>query len=323
MASLRGSRIVTLTVNPALDATTATRRVMPGEKMRCTTARHDPGGGGINVARVATVLDTPALAVFPVGGHTGDRITDLLAAEHVPTDVVRIAGTTRENLTVDETGTRRQFRFVLAGPTLTADETEAVAARLDAALSDPLFDTAFVVVSGSLPPGVAPEFHQRVADRCREAGARLVLDTSGCGLTHLRSGVHLLKPSIRELRECTRRALDTEREQVDAARHLIERGRAKNVLVSRGADAALLVTRSGQCRFPAPNVVARSGVGAGDALVAGVVVGLMRGWSLPEAVRLGMAAGAAMLLTPGTATCRPGDVWSLLERTPAPTGIAD
>ena len=129
----------------------------------------------------------------------------------------------------------------------------------------------------------------------------MILDTSGGGLSHVTSGVYLLKPSVRELRECMGRALSTEGDQVAAARELVQRGLAHAVVVSLGPDGALLVTDDDSHRFPALPVQVVSGVGAGDAMVAGITVALSRGWSLTEAVRYGIAASAAKLLTPGTA----------------------
>jgi 6-phosphofructokinase 2 len=147
----------------------------------------------------------------------------------------------------------------------------------------------------------------------------LILDTSGSGLRHLDgSSVFLLKPSVRELRECVGRELRDESEQVAAARELIERGCARNVLVSLGSQGALLATAEGAQRYPAVAVPPGSGVGAGDAMVAGITVGLSDGWPLDKAVRLGIAAGAAMLMTPGTAACTRDDVERLFEATPEP-----
>lgn len=306
------ARIVTLTMNPALDITTTTERVAPTSKLRCGPARYDPGGGGINVARVAATLGADASAVFPVGGSTGARVAELLAREGVSHQVVPVTGLTRENLTVDETSTGQQYRFVLPGPTLTSRDEQDCLAMLEEAASG----AEFVVASGSLPPGMSPGFHQRVSDLCADIGAKFVLDTSGRGLKEETSGVYLVKPSLRELREYTGQPLRTEAEQMSAARALVELGRVENVVVSRGGDDALLATPTTCARVPTPAVRSGSGVGAGDALVAGVVVGLGWGWSLTDAVRFGMAAGAAMLLTPGTATCRTHDVWELFDQLP-------
>ena len=204
-----GTTIVTLTMNPALDITTNTDRVMPTDKMRCGVPRYDPGGGGINVARIAHVLGASVTALFPAGGHAGDKVTDLVAESGVRVQRIPVAHSTRESFTVDEDKTGKQYRFVLPGPQLTdAEQTECLETLSAAAGS-----ADFVVASGSLPPGVPTDFYQRVADICRERGAPLILDTSGAGLRHISSGVFLLKPSVRELRECVERDLISESEQ--------------------------------------------------------------------------------------------------------------
>ncbi len=311
-----GRRIVTLTMNPALDITTSTDVVKPTDKLRCAAARYDPGGGGINVAHVANVLGAPTAAVFPAGGSAGELVTDLLVAEGLAVHRVRIGGVTRESFTVNERSTDRQYRFVLPGPELTlAEQTECLIRLRRAAVS-----AAFVVASGSLPPGVAPEFYQQVAEVCRETGALFILDTSGGGLQHV-SGVFLLKPSVRELRECVGRELKTEAEQVTAARELIDRGCTENVVVSLGAEGAMLVTPESSQRYSPVPVPPGSGVGAGDAMVAGIAVGLTRGWPLATAIQLGVAAGAAMLLTPGTAPCTRKDADRLFEIVENPVEI--
>lgn len=315
---MSGARIVTLTMNPALDIATTTDIVMPTEKMRCSAARYDPGGGGINVARVAGTLGATVVALFPAGGASGDLFADMLETTGISAHLIPIAGSTRESITVNERRTQRQYRFVLPGPTLTAAEQSECLNQLRevAASAD------FVVASGSLPPGVPPEFYDRIAEVCAQLDARLIIDASGSGLRHLKGGtVFLLKPSVRELRECVGRALGTEAEQVAAARELLDRGCARNILVSLGSEGALLVTPEGAQRYPAVEVPPGSGVGAGDAMVAGITCGLSRGWGLPKSVRLGIATGAAMLMTPGTESCTRADVERLFEKTPEPIDL--
>ncbi|MGV0792411.1 1-phosphofructokinase family hexose kinase [Mycolicibacterium sp. XJ1819] len=309
--------IVTLTMNPALDITTDTDTVHSTSKVRCGEARHDPGGGGVNVAQIAHVLGASVLAVFPIGGWTGQMLTELLAGNEVPVREVKIGNATRESFTVNETSTGLQYRFVLPGPRLTRDEQTRCLEEVRLAAAS----AQYVVASGSLPPGVPPAFYQRVADMCGELGVRFVLDTSGAGLQQIESGVYLLKPSLRELRECVDRPLATEAEQIDAARELIDDGRCEAIVVSLGADGALLVTARECFRYSAIPVRAVSGVGAGDAMVAAITVGLTRGWSLPESVRFGNATAAAMLLTPGTMPCTSADVERLHEVAPDPEPV--
>jgi 6-phosphofructokinase 2 len=306
--------IVTLCMNPALDITTSTEVVRPTDKLRCAAGRYDPGGGGINVAHVAEVLGASSMAVFPAGGPAGELVNNLLVAEGLAVHRIRIGGSTRESFTVNETSTCGQYRFVLPGPELTvAEQAECLLALRRAAES-----AEIVVASGSLPPGVPEDFYQQVANVCAEEDARFLLDTSGGGLKHVNSRVFLLKPSVRELRECLGRELSTEAEQLAAAAELIDRGAAENILVSLGSKGALLASGESALRYPPVDVPPGSGVGAGDAMVAGVAVGLTRGWPLAEAVRLGVAAGAAMLLTPGTAPCTREDTERLFAKTPKP-----
>jgi 6-phosphofructokinase 2 len=301
-------QIVTLTMNPALDITTSVDVVRPTDKMRCQTTRYDPGGGGINVARVANVLGASVSAVFTAGGPAGALVASLVADEGVPCQQVDIAAPTRESFTVNENSSGKQYRFVLPGPRLSAAEQSRCLRRLRAQAES----ADLVVASGSLPPGVPPDYYQRVADICQDADSRLVLDTSGGGLQHIASGVHLLKASVRELGERVGRLLATESEQLAAARSLVENGCAQVVLVSLGSRGALLATRHVSQRFSAISVRGGgSGVGAGDAMVGAITTGLSRGWPLVKSVRLGIAAGAAMSMTPGTEVCSRADIEKL------------
>jgi 6-phosphofructokinase 2 len=308
--------IVTLTMNTALDVAADADEVVPTEKVRCRAVRYDAGGGGVNVARFARVLGATVSAVFTAGGSTGSRVIDMVEAAGVPGVPVPIEGATRESFTVNERATGKQYRFVLPGPVLSPGEE----ARCLEALRQAAYSAQFVVASGSLPPGVPLDFYQRVADMCREAGALLILDTSGGGLSHITSGVYLLKPSVRELRECVGRPLPTEAEQLAAAHELIDRGIARIVVVSLGAQGALLAASSHSERFPALPVAAVSGIGAGDAMVAGITVGLAEGWTLDRAVRYGIAAATAKLQTPATSVFDRADVEHHFAEQLAPSG---
>lgn len=310
--------IVTLTMNPALDITVAADAVRPTEKIRCSRARYDAGGGGINVAKIAHVLGAQVSAVYPAGGASGDIVARLVAEAGVPCRRIDIVEPTRESFTIDETGTGLQYRFVLPGPRLSPSEQAECVTQLCAEARS----AGFVVASGSLPPGVSTDFYQRIADVCGDIGTKFILDTSGAGLQHVSSGVSVLKASVRELRECVGRDLTAESEQLDAAHELVDSGRAEAVVVSLGAHGALLATATESCRFAAIPMRAVSGVGAGDAMVAGITAGLTRGWALSTSVRFGMAAGAAMLMTPGTAPCTRADTERLFEIAEEPVDVA-
>jgi len=297
--------IITLTLNPALDLTTSIDRMVPSEKMRCTAPRHDPGGGGINVARAIHALGGQALAVFPAGGPTGALVESLLAAEGVPSQPIPIAGLTRENLAVDEGGTGKQFRFVMPGPVLSAAELQSCMTALAGIRPKP----AYLIASGSLPAGCPDTFYGTIIDWAAAQDIRLVLDTSGPALAIVREKpVFLLKPSRSELEHFVGHPLSSRTEIAAAARELIAYGCAEIIVVSLGAEGALLTTVTGLTEFQAPRITTRSTVGAGDSMVGGMMLAIACGRPLDEAVRLGIAAGAAASLNPGTALCRRADV---------------
>ncbi|MXP21137.1 hexose kinase [Gordonia sp. HNM0687] len=307
----QGHQIVTVTVNPALDIHTTVPAVVATEKMRCSRPHYDPGGGGINVARAAARLGSPATAVITSGGHTGARIETMLAAEDIAVHAVRVAEPTRESFVVLDEPTHDEYRFVLPGPALSATEQD----RCLAAIDDEASHARFLVVSGSLPPGMSDDFLGDVAAIAHRNGCKLVVDTSAS--LPLVTGAFLIKPSVRELRESVDAELGETGEQIAAARALIRRGISEYVVVSLGAAGALVVTADDAT--PVAGVEVPSGVGtavgAGDNMLAGILVALVRGESLVEAVRYGAAAGAAATLTPGTEPCRLDDVERLHNRT--------
>ncbi len=300
--------IVTLTLNPALDLSTRTAKVEPAHKLRCAAAQAHPGGGGINVARVIDRLGGSVKALYPAGGPTGERLGQLLDQEGVPRMAVSIAGETRESFSVVEEASGREYRFVLPGPRLAPQEWQDCLESTAAAAAG----CAFVVASGSLPPGVPADGYAQLARRLAQARIPLVLDTSGPALAEaLQAGVHLIKPSLRELEELTGAVLGTSGARVEACRAIIARGQAQVVALSLGAEGALLVTAREAWQAPALPVAVAGTIGAGDSFLAGLVFAVARGEPLPEAFRTAMAASAAALLRPGTSLCRPEDVAAL------------
>lgn len=303
--------IVTLTLNPALDVSTAAAHVTPEHKLRCDTARFDPGGGGLNVARVVRELGGEALALYPRGGPTGALLEQLLDARGVPRRAIAIAGFTRESFTVLDKGSGQEYRFVLPGPVLTEPEWQAC---LDT-LSEAATGAGFIVASGSLPPGAPLDFYARVARVAKRLGVRCVVDAGGEALqAALAEGVYLAKPNRREFRDMTGVASDDVAALAPAARAFVEKGSAEVLVVSMGADGALLTTRDEQLRAVPPPVETSSSVGAGDSFVAGMSYALARGLAPTEAFRWGVACGTAALITPGTELCRRGDVERMLAQ---------
>lgn len=308
--------IVTMAMNPAIDKSSSIDHVVPERKLRCGAPRHDPGGGGINVARAIRRLGAEVRVLYPAGGHTGIMLRDLLDREGIFHHPVPIEGWTRENLTVSEKSTGQQYRFVMPGPVLREGEWQQCLDELAATRPRP----AYIVASGSLPPGVPVDFYARVARLAHELGCRAVVDTSGEALClAVREGVYLIKPNLREFQQLTGCApgIDESRQE-EAAMQLIEHGQAEVVVLSLGAAGILVVSRQGHERIRSPIIPIRSRVGAGDSMVAGLVLSMARGLPLREAALFGVAAGAASVMTPGTQLCRREDTERLFRQMTAP-----
>jgi 6-phosphofructokinase 2 len=270
-----------------------------------------PGGGGINVARVAHRLGGEVRALYPAGGVTGDLLQRLLGMEGVPDERLAIAGETRESFSVNEEASGLDYRFVLPGPVLAVEEWQAC---LDAAVAAAA-GCAFAVASGSLPPGVPEDFYARLARLLAAREIPLVLDTSGPPLASaLAAGVHTVKPSLRELQELTGAPLAETGARLAACRELVGKGAARIVALSLASEGALLVTEGAAWQAPALRVNVASTIGAGDSFVGGMVWALAEGESCESALRHAMAASAAALLSHGTALARSNDVRELLPQ---------
>lgn len=287
--------IVTVTPNPSLDRTELVEGFTRGEVHRAVSTRLDPGGKGVNVSRALAAAGTPTVAVLPAGGPAGERLGELLAPSGVPVVGVPIAGSTRSNIAVVEPdGTTTKINEL--GPELSPLELRAVEHRVTALAQS----AEWVVLSGSLPRGVASDFYARLV-RSLE-GTRVAVDTSGAALAEaVEASPDLIKPNREELAELAGRPLPTENDIVAFCAELP----VTTVLVSLGAQGALLIQNGEAWHATAPPVDVRSTVGAGDALLAGFLHAGAKG---PDALRTAVAYGTAAVALEGSRMPTPQDV---------------
>jgi len=304
------SSVATLTLNPTIDLASEAETVHPMRKIRTQGERQDPGGGGVNVARVVRELGGETLAIILAGGVTGRFLEELLEEGGVPHRTIPIAGRTRISHTVLERKTGLEYRFVAEGPTVSGPEWEAALA----AAAD--LREGWLVASGSLPPGVPADFYARLAAQASRQGLRCVLDTSGEALKRAlqQGGLELVKPSLGEFEALMGRSLREPAAQEAAAMELVRAGGARMVAVTLGGDGALLATAAGTLRLPALGVVVRGAVGAGDSFLAAMTLALARGDAPTDAFAWGVAAGAAAVSNPGTAHPGRAEVGALRAR---------
>lgn len=320
--------IVTLTLNPSLDRTVEVEELRRGQVIRASSSRVDPGGKGVNVTRALLGNGIASRAVLTCGGEEGQHLVRLLQAEGVDPICVWITGHTRSNLTLAEPdGTVTKINE--PGPELASADFQAVAAEVLAAVGAPPLPvqtalamqnalamhnalavqnaaaTDWVVVCGSMPPGLTVASFTGLCERLIAAGMRLAVDTSGPALrAAAQAGAALLKPNREELADVVGSSLTSLGDVVDAARQLRSWG-AGAVLASLGADGAVLVDDAGVIIGSAPVDRPRSAVGAGDALLAGF---LAAGASGKAALAEALAWGAAAVSLPGSRMPGPADI---------------
>jgi 6-phosphofructokinase 2 len=295
--------ILTITFSPCIDKTTSVTALVPEKKLKCSAPKLEPGGGGINVARAIKKLGGEATALYPAGGYTGRFFDKLLADEGIPTIIIETENETRENIIVLDESANQQYRFGMPGTALKEAEWNQVLKVIEE-----IKGVEFIVASGSLPPGVPTDIFARIGVIAKKKNMKFIADTSGEALKYaVNEGVYLVKPNLGELGSLTGKNYLEHTEVVTAAREIIEKGNCELVVVSMGAAGAMLVTKEMAKKYSPPAVKRKSTVGAGDSMVAGIVLSLFNKKSLEESVRYGVACGTAATMNPGTELCRPED----------------
>lgn len=303
------TRIVTLTLNPSIDLGCEAESIQPTRKIRTFGETYDPGGGGVNVARVLRELGGETLAVVTTGGVVGRFLEELLEAAGVPCRAVPIAGRTRISQVVQDRASGLEYRFVPEGPALAEAEWRAALAMLAAQ------DAGWLVLSGSLPRGVPEDFYAQAIRDARRDGRRVVLDTSGAALRAglAAGGIEVVKPSLGEFEALLGRRLNDDLDAITAAAlEVASSGAARLVAVTLGHRGAVLAGADGSSwRLPAPEVEVRGATGAGDSFVAAMTWALARGDDAPDAFAWGSAAGGATVAATGTAHARRAEIDAL------------
>lgn len=298
------TRVLTVTVNPAIDLATTVDQVIAGPKLRCGPALTDPGGGGINVARTIAKLGGQATALFTIGGTIGAHLTSLVQAEGVDVLPVPVKGETRQNFAVTDASNGEQYRFsLLSHPVDAEDEAKLIAAIVSATTPD-----SIVVLSGGLAPAMSDNFHTLVQDALAGRGARVIVDTCDPALAHLLAHppvtpFHVLRIDQHESEIAAGRPLATVADSLAFTSDLIDRGVADTLIIGRGSEGSVMASRAGNFFCHAAKVTVRSKIGAGDSFVGAFSLGLSRGDAPEIALQKGVAAACATVQTEGTALC--------------------
>lgn len=280
----RVQRVVTVTINPAIDQTITVPNFAAGTVNRVQSSRMDAGGKGINVASFLADFGQPATVTGFLGVDNDEIFRRLFAQKGIEDRCVRIAGQTRIGVKVTDPAQHKTTDINFPGQTPSPADIE----RLFAILRELATTHDWFVLSGSIPAGVSAEIYADMVHTL--AGKKVLLDTSGAGFgLAVAAGPWLIKPNVDELSEFVGAPLATHRAIIEAARGLMQRHAIASVVVSMGKEGAIFIEGEEQLWAVPPAVEVKSTVGAGDAMVAGIVASKLRGLPLAECARLATA----------------------------------
>jgi 1-phosphofructokinase family hexose kinase len=300
--------ILTVTPNTALDRVLFLPRLELNRRNQATDTVESMGGKGCNVSLVLRELGEETVATGLAGGESGRRMEAMLRYAGVTPDFVWTAGETRLNSVLLESETGRHTTVCASG--LEADDEAWHGLQTWLARWGPGSDV--IVLAGSLPEGWSPERYGELVRTAREH-APVVADASGPSLSAaVAAGVAAVKPNQHEL-ESIYGPLPTQAELIRAAQDLSSKG-AGRVLVSRGADGAILISERGAWVAEGLEVPVVNPAGAGDGMTACLALGLHRGWDEETTLRWAVAVSAAIVTTRGTAEVYRSDVEALLPQ---------
>lgn len=304
--------ILTITANPALDLSTEAPAMLPDQKLRCSAPRVQPGGGGVNVSRAIAALGGRSRALVASGGHTGEALVQLLHDEGLSVESLGVHHVTRQSMSVRDSASGLQYRFMIPGPPWT--EADCETAR--AAIRDAITPGALVIPSGSLPPGMPFDFFLTLNKAVARDGARMIMDTSGDALTRAGEGgfgLWCLRMDTAEAEALAGRRLRSLADMAAMARDLRERGAGEIVMIAAGAQGTVIASEDWTGLTRPPVVVPHSVIGAGDSFIGAFALSISRGEDPVTACAWGTAAAASAVTMPGTDLCVQEDVEAFFE----------
>lgn len=289
--------IYTVTLNPAVDREYVVPAIEFDSVLRAIDWNVDYGGKGFNVSRLLISLGTPSVAVGFTGGRSGELLRDGLHSLGIQTDFVWVEGETRTNVSIVSQSENRYVKANEPGPQISPENQQQLLDKVQG-LAQP---GDWWVLAGNLPPGVPDTIYASIIESLNAKGSRAILDASGPALLQgCKAGPYLVKPNAFEAHQITGLPVDSLAQVVAAAEAVLKMGPA-HIVVSMGKDGALMI-EEGQAKIArSPKIEERNPIGAGDSMVGGLVWGLGQNLPLSEALRWGIACGAATASLSGTA----------------------
>ena len=295
--------LVSVTLNPCVDHALFVEKLTVGDTNRVTRVEKDAGGKGINVSRVFAELGGNTVATGFLGGATAADIRHVLQVEGVEDAFVNIAGETRTNFSVEDNSGTPPTTLNSQGPIIHDSEWE----QLLIDCKELARGSRWVTLGGSLPPGVPDDAYKILGELFHAGGAKVILDADGIAQQNgMLARPDFIKPNAAEAGRLLNYKIVSDLEAVEAVLNLHERigGESKIAVISRGKNGAVMATEDGVWLGRAPKVRSTSTIGSGDSMIAGILWAIDTGKSPEDALRWGLAAGAATAMTDGSGIAR-------------------
>lgn len=281
--------ILTVTLNAAIDKRYVVDNFKTGEVNRVKECTYVPGGKGLNVSKPASIYGAEVVATGFVGGHAGAYIEDALKPFGIKSAFYHVGAESRSCINIWDEINQVQTEFLEPGFTLTDEDFAGFEEKFRGLVKE----AKVVAMSGSVPKGLDGTAYQRLVKIVKDAGIPVILDTSGRLLEMgIEAAPTMVKPNIDEIRMLTGKRCDDIQEIINAAREIHAKG-VEIVAVSLGGDGSIAVGDEGIFRARVPKINAVNTVGCGDSMIAGFALGLSKGLSLPETLKLASAISAA------------------------------
>jgi tagatose 6-phosphate kinase len=301
--------ITTVTLNVSIDKAYVINQLNKGEVMRVIKCTNTPGGKGLNVARVIKLCGEEVLATGFVGGHAGAYVEDKLKEQQVPCDFQHTNTETRSCINILENdGTSTEL--LEAGEPVTQEEVNAFLQKFDEIIDK----SEVITISGSAPKGVDTGIYAAMVRKVKEKGKKVILDTSGQLLKEgIKACPTMIKPNSDEIEALLGVPAANREELIENARRLQSMG-IEIVVVSLGAEGALVVTKDAVYHGKPPKITPVNTVGSGDSMVGAFAVGFARGYAIEEALRYAVSVSAANTLTMTTGNFNEDDRKAIYEK---------
>lgn len=301
--------ILTVTLNPSIDRRYFVKDFNKDEVFRSTEVQYTPGGKGLNVSRVVKAFNEPLVATGVLGGLSGQFIIEKLDELDIKSKFVNIGANTRSCIAI-LSNDGSQTEVLEPGPKISQNELDDFYENYKKLVGE----SKIICGSGSVPQNAPIDIYKKLIEVAKEKDKKFILDTSGETLKEgMKASPFMIKPNKEELESIIGNSIDTEKEFIKAIKDIRKYG-IELIIVSLGPDGSIVSYKDEIYRVEAPKIEAINPVGSGDSMVAGIAVGLIRGYDFEMLIKLATACGTANAMEKETGKVNINNVEKLMDK---------